>query len=425
MELREYPNIGEQAYYDTLSNGLRLIMVKKSDYKKSMAFFAANYGGADRRFRLNGEWYDTPAGVAHFLEHKMFDMEDGQNALTLLSGKGADANAFTSSDMTAYHFESIDDFYGNLELLLKFVSIPYFTDESVRKEQGIIGQEIRMTEDEPDYAMYYGLLRELYKNNPVRESVAGTVESISDITAKTLYDCHKVFYNPSNMVLTVVGDQDPEKVREMAENILPKNPGPVPIIDHGEDDGPKPCGKRTERVMEVGSTMFLSGLKLGTGLTGRDAVKFELTAGLALSTLMGSASPLYSRMYAEGLVNDTFSYEVESTAGVTFAAFGGECQNPDEVFETVMKEAKSFSKGGFDREFFKRRKKAFYGRALRALNSFDSICYNVSSASFRGYDFFRTIDMVDSITEDDVMSFAAKYLRPEKSAISIIYRQEK
>lgn len=425
MELREYPNIGEQAYYDTLPNGLRLIAVKKPGYKKSMAFFAANYGGADRRFRLNGQWHDTPAGVAHFLEHKMFDMEDGQNALTLLSEKGADANAFTSSDMTAYHFESIDDFYGDLELLLKFVSVPYFTEESVRKEQGIIGQEIKMTEDEPDYAMYYGLLRELYKNNPVRESVAGTVESISHITEKTLYDCHKVFYNPSNMVLTVVGDQDPEKVRETAESILPKAPGPVPVIDHGEDDALKPCGKRSERTMEVGSTMFLSGMKLGAGLRGKEAVRFELTAGLALSTLMGRASPLYSRMYADGIINDTFSYEVESTAGVTFATFGGECQAPDEVFEKVMKEAESFAAGKFDREFFKRRKKSFYGRALRALNSFDSICYNVANASFRGYDFFATLDMVDSITEDDVTGFAKKYLRPDKSAISIIYRQEK
>ena len=425
MELREYPNIGECAYYETLPNGLRLIVVTKPAYKKSMAFFVTDYGGADRRFQLNGKWHDTPAGVAHFLEHKMFDMEDGQNALTILSGRGADANAFTSSDMTAYHFESIDNFYDNLDTLLEFVSVPYFTEDSVRKEQGIIGQEIKMTEDEPDYAMYYGLLRELYKYNPVRESVAGTVESIAEITATTLYDCHKVFYNPSNMALIVVGDQNPDRLVEKANAILPGTPGPVPIIDYGADDGLTPCGKRAERFMEVGSTMFLSGVKTGSGMIGKEAVKFELTAGLAMSTLMGRASPLYSRMYAEGVINDTFSYEIESTAGVSFATFGGECKDPDKVFELIMAEAESFSKGNFNREFFRRRKKSSCGRALRALNSFDSICYNVANATFRKYDFFETISMLDSITEDEVMNFVGKHIRPELSATSIIYRQEK
>ena len=425
MERQEYPNTGECAYYETLPNGLCLIVVTKPDYKKSMAFFVTNYGGADRRFQLNGEWHDTPAGVAHFLEHKMFDMEDGQNALTLLSGRGADANAFTSSDMTAYHFESIADFYANLKLLLKFVSVPYFTEESVRKEQGIIGQEIKMTEDEPDYTMYYGLLKELYQHNPVRESVAGTVESISHITAKTLYDCHKVFYNPSNMALVVVGDQEPERILEKVEQVLPRTPGPIPVIDHGPDDGMNPNGKRSERVMEVGSTMFLAGVKTASGLRGREAVKFELTAGLAMSALMGRASPLYSKMYAEGLINDTFSYEFESTADISFAAFGGECIEPDKVFDRVMKEAENFAKGGFDKSFFRRRKKSSMGRALRALNSFDSICYNVANAAFRGYDFFDTVSMLEAITEEEVMNFAGTYLKPEKSAISIIYRQEK
>jgi predicted Zn-dependent peptidase len=212
METRAYESIGETLTTAVLPNGLGLSVVRKPGYAKSCALFATNYGGADRRFLLAGEWKDTPAGVAHFLEHKMFDMPDGGNALNVLSANGASPNAFTSQAMTAYHFESTSGFKENLRTLLHFVSVPWFTPESVAKEQGIIGQEIRMTEDSPDFAVYMGLMKSLYAVNPLRDSVAGTVESISHITAQTLYDCHKVFYNPSNMALCVVGDVDPARI---------------------------------------------------------------------------------------------------------------------------------------------------------------------------------------------------------------------
>ena len=184
MNKREFPGVGETLYSDVLPNGLRLFVVPKPGYAKSYAFFATNYGGADRRFQLAGEWIDTPAGVAHFLEHKMFDMPDGY-ALAVLSANGASPNAYTSTAMTAYHFESTEGFYENLDTLLGFVSTPYFTPESVQKEQGIIGQEIRMTEDNPEFVVYYELLKCLLEHNPVRDSVAGTVESIAEITDQT------------------------------------------------------------------------------------------------------------------------------------------------------------------------------------------------------------------------------------------------
>ena len=211
MVKKEYPRIGESLYHGELVNGLHVYVDVKPEFSKSYAFFATNYGGMDMRFQLNGEWHDTPAGVAHFLEHKMFDTKDG-NALQDLAANGASPNAFTSSAITGYYFESTEKFEENLKILLSFVSEPWFTPESVDKEQGIIGQEIRMIEDNPDWQIYTRMLRAMYHRHAARTSIAGTVESISHITAGTLYNCHKAFYTPANMILTVVGDVDPVRV---------------------------------------------------------------------------------------------------------------------------------------------------------------------------------------------------------------------
>ena len=237
MVSKEYPRIGEKIYHAELPNGLHIYVDRRPEFQKSYAFFATNYGGMDMKFRLDGQWRDTPAGVAHFLEHKMFDTEDG-NALQDLAANGASPNAFTSSALTGYYFESTEKFCDNLKILLSFVSIPWFTQESVDKEQGIIGQEIRMVEDDPDNQVFYGLMECLFDHHPIRVPIAGTQESISHITADTLYACHKAFYTPSNMVLTVAGDVEPEEVVRIAREILPKEPGGHIERDYGgEEDG--------------------------------------------------------------------------------------------------------------------------------------------------------------------------------------------
>ena len=213
MEKLEFPRVGEQMYHQVLDNGLHIFVVPKPGFQKSYAFFATNYGGMDMKFCLDGQWHQSPAGVAHFLEHKMFDTKEG-NALQELAKNGAEPNAFTSNAMTGYYFDSTAHFAENLEILLSFVSIPYFTKESVEKEQGIIGQEIRMVEDDPDNQVFYGLMECLFDHHPIRVPIAGTQESISHITAETLYACHKAFYDPSNMVLCVAGDVDPKLIED-------------------------------------------------------------------------------------------------------------------------------------------------------------------------------------------------------------------
>ncbi len=419
MKNKGYDLIREQVYSEKLENGLSCFIIQKHGYNKSFAFFATDYGGADRRFKHSGQWIDTPMGVAHFLEHKMFDTKDG-NALTNLSANGASPNAFTSSDITAYHFESTEKFEENLEILLSFVSVPFFTQESVQKEQGIIGQEIHMTEDEPDYAVYYGLMKSLYQSNPLRDSVAGTVESIAEITADTLYKCHNVFYNPSNMALCVAGDVDPEKIVAIARKVLPKDAGEVPERDYGPQEKLTPETLRAEQEMEVSIPIFLMGSKVTPVKDGSDYLKQELIGSLSLEILAGHSSPLYLRLYKEGLINSSFSAAYEAAAGAAYVMAGGESADPDKVFEAYKNEAKLLAEKGPDLAVFNRLKKAMAGRQIRSLNSMDSICYNYARGYFRGYDAYEAPEILNGIKPDDVTAFFKNNMTPEKMAISII-----
>ena len=279
MKQTFYERIGEAVCRETLPNGLRINIVPKRDYAKSYAFFATRYGGMDTRFCLNGKWLDTPAGIAHYLEHKMFDTKEG-NALQELAKNGAEPNAFTSNAITGYYFDSTTHFEENLEILLSFVSVPYFTEESVAKEQGIIGQEIRMIEDNPDWQIYTRMMKALYAASTARTSIAGTVESISHITAETLYDCHKAFYTPSNMVLTVVGNVDPVHVVDIARRILPREGGPAIPRDYGTEPA-QVAEKETKLAMEVSCPQFLTGFKCTPAEDGEGYMRQSLIGDMA------------------------------------------------------------------------------------------------------------------------------------------------
>jgi len=419
MKLTDYQQINEQVYTAALPNGLSVFVVPKPGFHKKYAFFATEYGGIDRRFKLADKWIDTPAGVAHFLEHKMFDTEDG-NALELLSANGASPNAYTSTDVTAYHFECIDKFQENLETLLSFVSIPYFTPESVQKEQGIIAQEIRMVEDDPDYCLYYGFLKSLFNNNPVRDSVAGTVDSIEKITSETLYDCHMVFYAPSHMALCVVGDIDPVSVYEAAAKILPDIKGEEPLRDYGAAEKLVPESKNFSKSMEVSLPIFLAGCKLTPATCGKDILWQEIIGALALEMLCGHSSQLYIRLYTEGLINADFSASFDSAAGVAYTMFGGETRDPQRVYEEVKSEIQRLLKQGLDTALFDRIKKAAIGSHIRALNSFGVIASSIVEGYFRGFDPFEAPALLSKVKTDDVVSFVRDNLIPDNMAISVI-----
>ena len=418
MKPEFYERIGETVYRRTLPNGLPVNVVVKPGFARSYAFFATRYGGMDTRFQMDGKWLDTPAGIAHYLEHKMFDTKEG-NALQELAKNGAEPNAFTSNAMTGYYFDSTEKFEENLKILLSFVSVPYFTDESVAKEQGIIGQEIRMIEDDPDWQVYARMMGALYQNNTAKTHIAGSVESIREITAKTLYDCHKAFYTPGNMVLTVVGDVDPGRVAEVAQSILPAQSGPAILRDHGTE--PEAVAQRTtSRKMEVSMPQFLLGFKCRPAAAGEEYLRRSLIGNMACDLLLGESSPLYQRLYGQGLVNASFGGAFEMMPDTAYLYAGGDSRDVETVAAEIVKEARRLAAEGLDSAFYERVRRAAFGAMLRGLNSFENVAVSLTEGYFAGYDALRFPQVFDSIGEGDVLAFIRDELTEERSALSSI-----
>ncbi|NLU24727.1 MAG: insulinase family protein [Clostridiales bacterium] len=423
MKETKYTRIGEKTLWTKLANGLSVCIVPKPGFARKYAFFSTRYGGMDMRFQLNGEWLDTPAGIAHYLEHKMFDTEEG-NALQDLTKNGAEPNAFTSNAITAYYFDSTEHFYDNLKILLSFVSVPYFTEESVAKEQGIIGQEIGMIEDNPEWQVYKRLIECLYKTSPARVSVAGSVESISHITAQTLYDCHKAFYTPSNMCLCVVGDVDAAQVLSITEEILPKEGGPVIPRDYGGEENLTPAVKESVCRMEVSMPSFLAGFKCRPGKGGEAQMRQNLIGDLACDVLMGESSPLYAKLYADGLINGSFGSCYEMLPGVAYAYAGGDSNDPKAVQQAIIKEAARLVKEGIDDAYYQRIVRANFGSTLKSLNSFENIAVSMVEGYFHGYDPYRFPEVFDSIGKEDLIDFLRENIVESHGAISIINPKE-
>ena len=421
--MMEYPKLGEAVSRQKLSNGLEVVVVQKPYHAKKYAFFATRYGGMDLRFQLDGQWVDTPAGIAHYLEHKMFDTEEG-NALQELAKNGAVENAFTSNAMTAYYFESTEHFYDNLRILLNFVSVPYFTQESVDKEQGIIAQEIRMVEDDPEWRVYANLMDCLYRDHPVRIPVAGSVESIQKITPQTLYDCHKAFYTPENMVLVCVGDMDPRQVAAMAEEILPRESGPAIARDYGGAEEMSPARRETVETMEVAMPMLLAGWKCPPVSGGEELLRRSMIGDMACDVLFGDSSPLYTRLYEEGVINGSLGGSFDMLPGAAYLYVGGDAKDPRRVVEEVQREAQRLAREGVDPDFYQRLRRASYGQMIRSLNSFENIAVSMADGCFRGYDYYRFPEIFATVTREDVEAFIRENLVPERLAISFIYPKE-
>ena len=423
MKKTVYPRIGETAIRQTLSNGLHVCVVPRKGFSRKYALFATRYGGMDLRFKLGEEWLDTPAGIAHYLEHKMFDTEEG-NALQELAKNGAEPNAFTSNAITVYYFDSTEHFFDNLKILLSFVSVPYFTDESVAKEQGIIGQEIGMIEDNPEWVVYKQLIQALYENSPARVSVAGSVESISHITAKTLYDCHKAFYTPANMCLVVVGDVDEQEVYRLAEEILPRESGGEIRRDYGAEESLLPREKEVRSTMEVSMPTFLAGFKCPPAPEGQERMRANIIGDLACDMLMGDSSPLFARLYAQGLINGSFGSSYDLLPGVSYVYAGGDSNDPHAVVQAILDEAQRLVSEGVDEDYYQRLRRANFGTALKALNSFESIAVSMAEGCFDGYDPYLFPEVYDSITSRDLLDFIRENICESRMALSIIDPKE-
>ena len=423
MVKKEYPRIGETVLWETLPNGLPVCIVPKPGFKRKYALFATRYGGMDMRFCIDGHWLDTPAGIAHYLEHKMFDTAQG-NALQELAKNGAEPNAFTSNAITCYYFDSTEKFLENLKILISFVSVPYFTDESVEKEQGIIAQEIGMIEDNPEWQVYKRLMQALYHHSPAKTPVAGSVESIRQITAKTLYDCHKAFYVPKNMCLIVVGDVKAEEVLQAAREILPEESGEDIPRNYGAEEELTVVSAETRCQMEVSMTTFLAGFKCPPLHGGEEQMRMNLIGDLACDILLGESSPLYAKLYASGLINGSFGSSFDILPGAAYVYLGGDSNHPQEVMEAILQEARRLVQEGLDEEYYLRLRNANFGSTLKNLNSFESIAVSLAEAKFQGYDAYRFPEVFDSISQQDILDFLKNNIVRERMALSIIDPKE-
>ena len=424
MNKREYPHLDETLFETQLSNGLHVRVIPKRGFAKTYAFLATNYGSIDTSYRYNGQAMTSPAGVAHYLEHKMFDLPDG-NAMQLFARTGASPNAFTSYNMTAYYFVATEEVEENLRNLLHFVYTPYFTEESVEKERGIIAQEILMYDDSADSRGFELLAEAMYENHPLRVPIAGSVESIQDITAQTLYDCHKAFYDPANMILCVVGDVDPARVVAIAEAHSPAASQGAPERDYGPEEALTPVKALNEACMEVSMPTFTIGFKSPVPKKGFDSFKTEIIGELAAEMLAGESSELYSRLYDEGLVDADFSIGYESLPGAAFLSADGDSKDPRAVLQALLDEAKRLVREGLDEELFQRLKKSALGRRMRDLDSFESICYRICAYFFENCDYLSFPGIYQAVSLQDVADFLADTVTAERAAMSVIYPKEK
>ena len=276
-----------------------------------------------------------------------------------------------------------------------------------------------MIEDNPDWQIYTRMLRAMYHRHAARTSIAGTVESISHITAQTLYDCHKAFYTPANMILTVVGDVDPVHIADMANRVLPKLSGPVIQRDYGAE--PEGVAEReTAMEMEVSAPQFLAGFKCAPAAEGSGYMRATILGDMASDILLGESSPLYQRLYEQGLINPSFGGAYEMMPGVAYLYAGGDSKDADAVTDAVLKEAARIAAEGVDEDYFQRIRKASFGANLRGLNSFENIAVTLTEGYFHNYDPFKFPEVFDSITPEDIAAFLKANVTPERMAVSRI-----
>ena len=420
----DYPLLGETVYREVLENGLHIAVVPRKGFSKKLAYFVTDYGSIHTDFTLKGEKIQAPAGVAHYLEHKLFDMPQ-RDVTAEFAALGASPNAFTSYDMTAYYFSCTDNFKDCLKLLLEFVSFPYFTEETVAKEQSIIGQEISMNEDDPGTQVFERLMETLYQKHPIRVPILGTAESISRITPEILYCCHRAFYAPGNMILCVVGDVDPEEVTGIAREILPKEALPVGEKDRNWSEAMVAETPRVECSMEVAMPLFNMGFKCEPVQAGEKAIRQEMVGDLAAEALFGESSPLYARLYEAGLIDSSFGGGFETVDGMAMLTCSGDSDDPEAVLEAILAEAEALAKSGVAEQDFQRMKRSAMGRRVRDLDSFDSTCFRVCAYHFSDFDYFQFPAVYADIQKEEIQEFLSRAVLRDRCAMSVVYPLEK
>ena len=420
MNIKEVRNeLLNEKYYDIdHPSGLKILVMPKENYLSTYAIFATKYGSIDTMIQMSdGSFKEIPEGTAHFLEHKLFESED-LDAFERFAKTGASANAYTSFERTGYLFSCSANFKKNLEILLDFVQNPYFTQATVEKEQGIIGQEIDMYKDAPDWEVMFNCLRTMYHNLPVRIDIAGTQESIAQITAKTLYGCYDNFYNLHNMVLAVAGNADVDEIVEVADKVLKPVEGKMAqrkVIDEPEEV----IDNYIEEKLSVATPQFMFGFKESWDTPER-TTKEEISMEILLDMISGQSSELYKRLFDGKLINNSFGFEYFTGFGYSCVLFAGESNDPKKVAEEIVGGIGKFRETGFDKTAFERTKKKLYGRMIMGMNDIEGLANNMAVSYFAGEDVFTDFEIFKTVTLDDVNDIFKKTLDENRSVLSVI-----
>ena len=420
MNMTHYPRLDEQVWRETLPNGLDVILLPRKGFTRKIAYFVSDFGSIHTDFFFEGKEHHVPAGVAHFLEHKLFDLP-GRDVSAEFAAQGAHTNAFTSYDMTAYYFSCTEGFEDCLRLLLEFVSTPYFTEESVNKEFGIIDQEIGMNEDAPDSRVYENLMDAAFSAHPIRVPILGTRESIREITPEILHTCHRAFYTPGNMLLCVVGDVEPDTVTAIAREMLGDEPREVgrKIKDWNE---PEACtAPLAEARMEVAMPMFSMLFKCPYPGKGEEGIRREITAELACEILFGESSELYQKLYEEGLIDTSFGGGFEVIDGCAMLMLSGDSDDPEAVRDAVLAQAEKLAREGVAKADYDRMLRCALGSRFKGLDNFDGTCFRLCAYHLTEFDYFDFPRIYESVTREEIRAFLAENVRQDNCALSVIY----
>ena len=426
MQIIENSKVKEKVYIEKLDNGLTVMIIPKPGVQKKYMIWGTNYGSNDNEFIVPGEEEKTavPNGVAHFLEHKMFEQENGTNSLDVLTSLGVDANAYTTNDHTAYLFECTDNFYEAMDELMDYVQHPYFTDENVEKEKGIIGQEIMMYDDYPEWRVYLNAMEAMYHNNPIKIDVVGTIETISKIDKEILYKCYETFYNPSNMAMVICGDFEPEKLIEEVKKRLidKKSNGKIERIFKEEPE--EIVKEKIEQKLEVSQALYTIGIKDKIdnveNSNKTDIVKKHIAIEILLNIIMGRSSKLYKDLYNEGLIYSGASLDYEFSKTYAHILIAGQSTEPEKLYEKFKLRVKELKKNGIDENDFERNKKMIYGGYVKEYNDVTDIARMFLADYFKGINSFDYIEEINSINVEYLNQVLKDVFKENKMVLSIV-----
>lgn len=425
MQIIENSKVKEKLYVEKLENGLTVMIMPKKNIQKKYMIWATNFGSIDNKFIAPNDKEETniPDGVAHFLEHKMFEQQNGTNSLDTLTALGVNANAYTTTDHTCYLFECTDNFYPAMDELMDYVQNPYFTDQNVEKEKGIIGQEIQMYDDYPSWAVYMNAMKCMYKNNPIIIDIAGSIESISKIDKEVLYKCYNTFYHPSNMVMCFAGEFEPEALIEEVKKRL------KPTEKHGEikriypEEPEQIVKKENTQNMEVSMPIFVIGIKDvidNKNCTSSNIVKKHIAIEILLNMLIGKSSKLYKELYEAELITGEPYLDYEFSKQYAHVSITGQSNDPKKILEKFEAEIKQMKENDIDLAHFQRVKNMIYGNYVKEYDDVAEICRMFVGDYMKGINSFEYIEEYEQVTPEYTKQVLEEVFKEEKTVLSIV-----